>query len=613
MPKAKVAARPKRANPYQVPSTRPLRVYAFDPSVGRKLNNYMTVKVPFETLTPGPVGAQLAIVDYDASNERYYDPVDLDHPVVLMNSGLDPSESDPRFHQQMVYAVASDTVRRFEFALGRSIRWRTMPGQKRNDPFHGRLRIFPHAFQGANAFYDPELRSVLFGYFSAGDKDPGTVLPGQTVFTCLSHDIVAHELTHALIDGQREYLTEATGPDAAAFHEAFADLVALFQHFTYREALLDTIQRSGGMIYQQKLTPLAGRNSKDAQIIPELSEDNPLVGLAQQFGQSMGNRSALRSAIGTPPNSRRLDDTTEPHLRGSIMVAAVFDAFFTVYIKRTRDLFSIARASGSPPSTTELHPLLAERLAGEASKLAEAFLNICIRGLDYCPPVDMQLGEFLRAALTADADLVPDDPYDYRAEAIKAFRLRGIIPPDISSFSEDSLRWQSPEATGHRLPPCVGLNYGPLNASTDVDTDEWRVRNTHNARVLNAFAKKHAAALGLDRRLPIQPHSFHPTHRVAPTGRLAVDFVVEFLQQRTAMLDPKTPGSPTFSFRGGSTVIFDERGNVRYVIQKNVNNEARLRNQRSFHIQQLSQTPLAPQKKNLDTRTNFRLLHQGMP
>jgi hypothetical protein len=41
-----------------------------------------------------------------------------------MGGGLDPSESDPRFHQQMVYAVASETLQRFEYALGRRIRWR---------------------------------------------------------------------------------------------------------------------------------------------------------------------------------------------------------------------------------------------------------------------------------------------------------------------------------------------------------------------------------------------------------------------------------------------------------------------------------------------------------
>src|SRR4051794_29187455 len=262
-------------NGYQLPTARPLRVYAFDPSAGRGLSNYMTVPVRYEPLAPGPVGRRLAVVDYDASNEQFYEAVDLDHSAVLIANGLEPSESDPRFHQQMVYAVASDTIRHFEFALGRPIRWRRQPGSRRDAPFHGRLRIFPHAFQQANAFYDAELGAVLFGYFRATTDDPGEALPGQTVFTCLSHDIVAHEMTHALIDGQREYLTDATGPDAAAFHEAFADIVALFQHFTYKDALLGTIHRTGGLIYKPRLDPEV-RTGDQAAITPELSENNPM-------------------------------------------------------------------------------------------------------------------------------------------------------------------------------------------------------------------------------------------------------------------------------------------------------------------------------------------------
>jgi len=56
---------------------------------------------------------------------------------------------------------------------------------------------FRIAMQEANAYYDPLLRALLFGYFPASETDPGNNLPGQTIFTCLSHDIVAHETTHA--------------------------------------------------------------------------------------------------------------------------------------------------------------------------------------------------------------------------------------------------------------------------------------------------------------------------------------------------------------------------------------------------------------------------------
>jgi len=60
----------------------------------------------------------------DINTDCYYDPVNLDHSSVVIRSGLGPSESDPRFHQQMVYVAASEIIYRFEFALGREIKGR---------------------------------------------------------------------------------------------------------------------------------------------------------------------------------------------------------------------------------------------------------------------------------------------------------------------------------------------------------------------------------------------------------------------------------------------------------------------------------------------------------
>jgi hypothetical protein len=38
-----------------------------------------------------------------------------------------------------------------------------------------------------------------------------------------------------------------------------------------------------------------------------------------------------------------------------------------------------------------------------------------------CPPVDLRFGDFLRAMITADHDLVPDDPFGYREAIVMRF------------------------------------------------------------------------------------------------------------------------------------------------------------------------------------------------
>ena len=590
--------------PYDPPTVRPLRVCAFDPTRGRNVTNIMTIDVEHEPLEPGPVGRYLAVIDYDAANVCFYDPIDLEDPHVLISSGLPPSESDPRFHQQMVYAVASETIRRFEHALGRKVRWRRHLGRK-SDPHHSRLRIFPHALQEANAFYDPALRALVFGYFRASETDPGANLPGQVVFTCLSHDIIAHETTHALIDGLREHFSEPTSVDTPAFHEAFADIVALFQHFSMKEPVLETIRRTGGLIHRVQLAPEVAPGPEGASGQFELTPDNPLVDLARQFGEAMGMRAALRQALGTKPDTHDLQRFTEPHARGSILVAAVFDAYFTIYLRRTRDLMRLARAGGANTTAGDLHPDLAQRLAAEAIKTADHFSALCIRALDYCPPVDLQFGEFLRALVTADIDVVPEDGWGYRAALIEGFRLRGIVPEHVVSFSEEALCWHAPEFTRGERPRCEGLSFdvmAPAETSPKVG---------RRAQALHRFAAEHARVFGLDPKLPIQPFSFRHIHRVAPDGHILFELAVEFLQQRQALLFPDAPDLGSFTFRGGATVLFDQQGAVRYAVIKRVASEHRLERQREFFQMAGAAGPGAYQATRAGAAARFASIHRG--
>ncbi len=422
------------------PTLRKLRGYAFDPSLTTNLETALvseiTYRIPWERVGLGPVGEYIEVVDFDPASGCFYAPVDLDETSVLAQDGLAPSEGNPQFHQQMVYAVAMTTIDRFERALGRKAMWadrydRGAP--EFSSEFVKRLRIYPHALRMANAYYSKAKGSLLFGYFPATEDRTSGQFPRGMVFTCLSHDVIAHETTHALLDGFNSYLMEATNPDVLAFHEAFADIVALFQHFTFPEVLAHQIAKTRG----------------------DLESENLLAQLATQFGQARGGHGALRDAIGgydsvqkkwvrRQPDPIELDRTMEVHARGAILVAAVFDAFLSIYRSRTRDLVRLASEGTGVLRQGELHPDLINRLSQEASKAAGHVLNMCIRALDYCPPVDLTFGEYLRALITADMDLMPLDKHKYRVAFIEAFRRRGIYPNDVRTLSEDGLRWARP-------------------------------------------------------------------------------------------------------------------------------------------------------------------------
>ncbi|WP_299568843.1 hypothetical protein [uncultured Pedobacter sp.] len=109
----------------RLPQVRKLRGYAFDPGLSIQMDtsviNDIVYKVNWESLSKGPVGEYLEVVDYDPTLDCFYRPVDLNEVNIVACDGLSPSESNPQFHQQMVYAVAMTTIANFEKGLGRKI------------------------------------------------------------------------------------------------------------------------------------------------------------------------------------------------------------------------------------------------------------------------------------------------------------------------------------------------------------------------------------------------------------------------------------------------------------------------------------------------------------
>ncbi|CAN5508946.1 hypothetical protein BH11PSE4_BH11PSE4_06960 [soil metagenome] len=613
---------------YPAPPARRLRVYAFDPQTASTLGSvgyaYATISLAWDNdLGIGPVNDYLEVIDVDPASGQFYEPIDLNDPHLLAQDGLTPSEGNPQFHQQMVFAVAMKVIGMFERALGRKVIWAPhwSPERRRYEEVR-KLRIYPHALREANAYYSMEKRALLFGYFRSGNASAGA----SWIFTALSHDIVAHETTHAVLDGLHRRYAEATSIDSLAFHEAFADIVALFSHFTLIEAVQTHIQEKGG----------------------SLDQANLLSGLASQFAAGTSGRAALRQFVGSAPDPDLLATTTECHDRGAILVAAVFDAFLTIFRARTEDLLRIGGVTRGDGK--RLNSDLAARLTREAVKSADHVLRMCIRALDYLPAVDVRFGEFLRGIITADNDLVPSDPYNYRLAFAEAFRRRGIMIDDCLSMSPENLLWETPEQMLGKNPLSVsGLDAIGLDVLPRYERDDIFEHSRENCKKLHdwlvtadPFSESvdlaWEQALGIffmyRKRTPrsilskggypsVEVHSVRTTRRSGPDGQELRQLVIEVTQRRRGYFDSDRqkkadhgegrPGASDFIFRGGATLIIDLREKrLRYVIRKSINDEERLDEQRAL----LSQPggfgfTYLPESRGSAAREPFAMIHRG--
>ena len=620
----KASALPNRIPPDD-PPFRCLRAFSTDPNLAANYQTVpiseVTIKVPWGWVSPGPRDEYLEVIDVDPGSGCIYAPVDLNDPALLAQNGLAPSEDKPQFHQQMAYAVSRLTIDNFERALGRKTLWRPVRDPNKgpkDDSVYVPLRIYPHALREANAYYSPEKMALLFGYFTADDANTGEQLPGGTVFTYLSQDIVAHETTHALLDGMHRKFVNPTNPDVLAFHEAFADIVALFQHFTFPEILRDQIAAAKGDI---------------------ITHQTLLGELAGQFGHATGMRGALREAIGkkvdnewkrTQPNPAALEAATEPHDRGAILVAAVFDAFLAIYERRTADLLRLATAGSGILGPGAIHPDLVQRLANEAAKAARHVLTMCIRALDYLPPIDITFGEYLRAIISADCDLVEDDRLRYRVAFVEAFRRRGIYPPGVPTMSVDSLMWRTPESDELELPRLEPLFaflrsdilqalYGHEKSERQVLFDLQRQlrRKVHNWLEwhFNRGGGGDAEYMGLDPSKKFEVHVGRIAFRSRPDGGVVPQLLAVVLQAEEVPIDPYDPNGSKMIFEGGSSIVADmRRGVVKYCIRKRLKSTSRLAQQQGFVAARLasaSATYTRADPSHLE-REPFALLHRGL-
>jgi hypothetical protein len=205
--------------------------------------------------------------------------------------------------------------------------------------------------------------------------------------------------------------------------------------------------------------------------------------------------------------------------------------------------------------------------------------------------VDVTFGDFLRAMVTADFELSPDDELGMRAALIEGFRMRGIYPHGVTSLAEESLLW---EPASKALPPLeweatelleliveAASNLNPREqesfserrpqsqtskqyAADDATAEESAQAMSELAKSVHRYATANAKALMLDPNQRIQPLGVHPVFRVAPSGKLVIELIAQVAQKQEGS-EATYGGIPA---RGGTTLIVSFDGRVKYAVAK---------------------------------------------
>jgi hypothetical protein len=538
--------------------TRKMTVVAQDPGVTRDGKRILmaTIEVPAEDLDPGPIGYRVQIVDYDGAEQRFVGSHQL--PASQQEEPKSWRDGDPRilkdfrFHAQNAYALVMKTLARFEFALGRRIPWSFGTHQ---------LKVAPHGMADANAFYNPAIEGLVFGYFDG--------FSGARVQTCLSHDIVVHETTHALLDALRERYMDPSSPDQAAFHEGFSDVIALLSVFSQPEVVQYLLLEGAEPARKEQFISRA-----DLEF--EKLKKSALFGLADQMGRELegvrGKPLRASADIDPSPKLKDTEEYLEPHRRGELFVAAVMRGFIRVWSERVLKL-----------GTDDAKSFPVSRVAEEGADIADRLATMWIRAIDYMPPVHLVFGDALSAALTADFEIRPDDSrYKLRKHMLASFAEFGFEPGTTRKdgsgqwskaprdLSYERVRFESMRSDEDEVFRFIWENRKDLELADGAYTRVLNVRPV--VRIgFDGFVLRETVAQYYQVARFTRDELMHAKVK-APQGYLDQLAALEGRDDSRAGAAADAPGAKeiTTALYGGGVLIFDEFGRVKYWIHNDV-------------------------------------------
>ena len=473
-----------------------------------------SLRVPVERIGPGPRSARFDVIVRRPGEKPFSLDLGSPTPPWMVVDEKPPDDltallDDSRFLAQQVYAVAASTLALFESTLGRRMGW--VNG--------GRLTISAYdrvAYRQSGYYRDDGL--IRFGH----KRDGRTT---KAVPLALFRDLVAHEVTHAIVDGYRpKWADSHAETDQLAMHEALADLVALLSVFS-TQALVEKL-----------LTQAAGKDL-DLDTLDEAALCTNLFRLADGLFKRETARPSL--AHDPAPDWRTQRD---PHLRGGVIVQVLVRVVARLWLQRL----------DAPGGRSSLY-----QVGRAGATIGGQVLRMLIRSLGYMAPVDVTWEDLLRGILTADMAVAPDDQLDYRGAIVRAFAEAGIVLPTGSDL--------------YGVSALTGLRYPVRLASLSSDPEEI-VRFIWENPALLAAAK-------IDPTRPISVARVRPTLRVGPDGFVVSEIGATFTQEfRLSVTAARKFGLATRGpvyIRGGGQLRFDEGGRLIFASLKPILDPAR--------------------------------------
>jgi hypothetical protein len=454
----------------------------------------------------GPTSERIAVVDFDADKNELAEPARWSEKdwcfVGQKNQPIDICEIDtPQFRQVNVWAIIHSILSFFQHprVMGRPIPW----------GFEGnRLIVVPNAGYAQNAFYDRSSKSLQF--YRCGTTE-------RPVYTCLSHDIVAHETGHAILDGIRPFYNEISSIQTSAFHEFIADLTAIITALRRDEIRHVVADRSNG----------------------DLSSDTIIADLAEMLGQNMASTvegTAARPYLRTAQFSEGmeyLENNWSCHDCSMVLTGTLFEILTKMTLKQKK----LGNSARKALWNATIH-----------------FTRLALRALDYTPVCDIQFIDYARAVLRADQFAFPIDSLGYRDIIRDVFHSRGFCAKCKNKKGRN-------------------CDVDPLEEPYNVDFHRYDIDRVSSSRTsAYHFLNMNRDLLEIPANQDIAVVDLYESNKeVSAGGKLPREVVLEYIWREDLVLKDKKYGRFDGAFVQllcGGTLVFDERGNILYFVHK---------------------------------------------